>query len=232
MAARKYLHSITLTRGIVVGSVFEPIEFDDLPPLQIGGAIAGGHDDGSVLYEDTDGNLAQAGAGEFIWDGPGALTGFGGLFIAARSMQYGSLGLWNPDVGRYYIFTTGDASGGIGVIEQTTGNRVNFRVGSLTSTSFIINSGPADIANTGGLISAGSTQTNDLFTIADHAVATLSRFNKAGFFMTRKVAAPADADLASSELAIWLDATPGATKAMFKAKDSGGTVRTGSVALT
>ena len=43
---------------------------------------------------------------------------------------------------------------------------------------------------------------------------------------------PADSTLTPGSLVVWLDATPGATKAMFKAKDSGGTVRTGSVALT
>ncbi len=65
----------------------------------------------------------------------------------------------------------------------------------------------------------------------DNSSNILSRVNKGGYFMTRKTAAPADGDLANSELAFWLDATPGATLAMFKAKDSGGTVRSGSVAL-
>jgi hypothetical protein len=45
-------------------------------------------------------------------------------------------------------------------------------------------------------------------------------------------AAPADGDLDHSTFTLWLDATPGATKLMIKAKDSGGTVRTGSVNLT
>lgn len=42
---------------------------------------------------------------------------------------------------------------------------------------------------------------------------------------------PADASLVAGQFKLWLDATPGATKLMIKAKDSGGTVRTGSVAL-
>ena len=45
------------------------------------------------------------------------------------------------------------------------------------------------------------------------------------------MAAPADAELSNSELAYWFDDTAGAAKVMFKAKDAGGTVRTGSVSL-
>jgi len=46
-----------------------------------------------------------------------------------------------------------------------------------------------------------------------------------------QTAAPASALLSSSEFALWLDATPGATKLMVKAKDSGGTVRTATINL-
>lgn len=58
------------------------------------------------------------------------------------------------------------------------------------------------------------------------------RVNKGGYLMIRKTSAPADADLDSSEVAFWLDDSTGATKIMFKAKDSAGTVKTGSVTLT
>jgi hypothetical protein len=44
--------------------------------------------------------------------------------------------------------------------------------------------------------------------------------------------APADGDLAAGDYALWLDATPGATKLMVKAKDSGGTVRSAAIALS
>lgn len=52
-----------------------------------------------------------------------------------------------------------------------------------------------------------------------------------GTLVLLKAAAPADALFASSSFALWLDATPGATKLMVKAKDSNGAVRTGSLAL-
>lgn len=44
--------------------------------------------------------------------------------------------------------------------------------------------------------------------------------------------APADASLSPGQFKLWLDATPGTTKLMVKAKDSNGTVRTGSITLT
>jgi hypothetical protein len=45
-------------------------------------------------------------------------------------------------------------------------------------------------------------------------------------------AAPADAELAAGECAMWFDDTNGAAKVMFKAKQADGTVRTGSVVLS
>jgi hypothetical protein len=75
-------------------------------------------------------------------------------------------------------------------------------------------------------------QTADIQRVEEvNGTSIFSRFNKAGYFMTRKVAAPADADLVASELSFWLDDTNGACKAMFKAKQADGTVRSGSVAL-
>ena len=80
---------------------------------------------------------------------------------------------------------------------------------------------------------ASGTQSGDLTQWTDSGASNiLSRINKAGYFMTRKVAAPADGDIATSELSIWFDNTSGAAKIKFKGKDSGGTVRTGEVALT
>lgn len=59
----------------------------------------------------------------------------------------------------------------------------------------------------------------------------LSRINRDGFIMTAKNAAPADADLNAGEIAFWFDSTNGAAKLKVKAKEAGGTVRTGEVAL-
>jgi hypothetical protein len=52
-----------------------------------------------------------------------------------------------------------------------------------------------------------------------------------GYWTTRKVAAPADAEIEAGEAAYWLDATNGASKFKIKAKSANGTVVTGEVAL-
>lgn len=99
----------------------------------------------------------------------------------------------------------------------------------------ILNNGPLFVAPSavGAVpltVQAPASATSDIARFTE-AGTIATRINKAGYFMTRKVAAPADADLVASELAIWLDNTAGATKAMFKAKDSAGTVRTATVAM-
>jgi hypothetical protein len=81
-------------------------------------------------------------------------------------------------------------------------------------------------------VDASSGHTAPIQIWADTLGNTLATVSNGGYFTTRKTAAPADAELANSEAAYWLDATPGATKIKFKAKDSGGTVRTGEVALS
>lgn len=83
-----------------------------------------------------------------------------------------------------------------------------------------------------GLVVRGkASQSGNLLEIQDSASAVLSSFTENGYFTTRKTAAPADAELASGELALWFDATNGAAKLMVKAKETGGTVRTATVAL-
>lgn len=58
-----------------------------------------------------------------------------------------------------------------------------------------------------------------------------TKINKNNYFMTKKATAPADADLANGEMALWFDPTNGAAKLMVKAKQTDGTVRTGELAL-
>jgi sulfate adenylyltransferase subunit 1 (EFTu-like GTPase family) len=84
----------------------------------------------------------------------------------------------------------------------------------------------------GAVVAKGITsQSGDLFAAQDSSANVLSRFDKNGYWMTRKSSAPADADLATGELALWFDSTAGAAKLMVKAKDAGGTVRTATIAL-
>jgi len=83
-----------------------------------------------------------------------------------------------------------------------------------------------------GLIIKGFTaQSANLQEWQDVSANILSTISENGYFTTRKVAAPADAELAASELAFWFDSTAGAAKLMIKAKNASGTVVTGNVAL-
>ncbi len=105
-------------------------------------------------------------------------------------------------------------------------------IGSLDSKAVLT----ADTENSGvaakAIVARGkSGQTGSLLEVQDNAEAIMSRFDKAGYFMTRKVAAPADADIAAGEMALWFDSTNGAAKLMVKAKQADGTVRTAQVAL-
>lgn len=74
--------------------------------------------------------------------------------------------------------------------------------------------------------------TGDLLNVQTSGNTVRSRFNKAGYFMTSLTSAPADADVGVGEMSLWFDSTNGAAKLMVKAKEAGGTVRTGSVALS
>lgn len=77
-----------------------------------------------------------------------------------------------------------------------------------------------------------STQTANLMEWHTSGGTVLGTISENGYFTTRKTAAPADAELATGELAIWFDATAGSAKLMVKAKNASGTVVTGSVPLT
>lgn len=83
----------------------------------------------------------------------------------------------------------------------------------------------------GGAVRGVTGQSANLFEWQDGSGNPLTTISENGYWTTRKTSAPPDLELANSEVALWLDATPGATKLQIKAKDSGGVVRTGSVSL-
>lgn len=79
---------------------------------------------------------------------------------------------------------------------------------------------------------AETGQVANILEAGDLAGITTSGFDRAAYIYTKKIAAPADATLDNSQVTLWLDATPGVTKLMVKAKDSAGTVRTAAIVLT
>ena len=76
-----------------------------------------------------------------------------------------------------------------------------------------------------------TSATGDLLQARGDGTTALTRINKDGFIMTAKNAAPADGDLNPGEIALWFDSTNGASRLKVKAKEAGGTVRTGEVGL-
>jgi hypothetical protein len=96
-------------------------------------------------------------------------------------------------------------------------------------TNGSLKANPIGTAN-GLVVYSPSGATGDLARFLPNSVLK-TRIDKNATIITGVNAAPADADLNNSEVALWLDATPGATKVMFKAKDSAGTVRTATVAM-
>lgn len=73
--------------------------------------------------------------------------------------------------------------------------------------------------------------TGDLIRLTGASDVLQHRYNAAGYWITSKNAAPADADLLAGECSFWFDKTNGAAKLMVKGKQADGTVRTASVAM-
>jgi len=82
------------------------------------------------------------------------------------------------------------------------------------------------------VVMAAASQTGNIHEWHDSASAVHGTVSENGYFTTRKVAAPVDAELSASEVAYWFDATDGAGKLMIKGKTANGTVVTGEVALS
>lgn len=72
------------------------------------------------------------------------------------------------------------------------------------------------------IIQPDSAQSGDNVIVRDTSGASRFTIDKDGTFITKRVAAPADGDLANSEMSITHDDTAGAQAAVFKGKDSAG----------
>ncbi len=75
-------------------------------------------------------------------------------------------------------------------------------------------------------------RTKDALQVQNNLGAILARILAGGAVVTAQHAAPADADLAAGECAVWFDQTNGAgnTKLMCKGKSADGTVKTATLA--
>ena len=89
------------------------------------------------------------------------------------------------------------------------------------------------IATEKAIIAKGvASQSANLQEWQDSAGGIHSTVSENGYFTTRKNSAPADAELATGEVAIWFDSTAGSAAVNFKGKNASGTVVTASVALS
>jgi hypothetical protein len=114
-----------------------------------------------------------------------------------------------------------------GVVHATidpSGNTV-----SLLSKTLSVTTGA--VARKGLVVQAAASQTANRQEWQDSTGGIDSTVSENGYFTTRKTAAPADAELSNSEVALWLDAAAGRPWVRWKAKDSAGTVFTGKVPL-
>lgn len=126
---------------------------------------------------------------------------------------------------------TGAANGDV-LFEVSDSGTAALRVTKNSANGLVAVFQPASGTATALNVRAGSSATGNLQGWLNSSGTIQSRIDKSGYIMTRRVSAPADGDLATSELAIWLDDTAGAANLMIKAKNASGTVVTGSVALT
>lgn len=120
-----------------------------------------------------------------------------------------------------------------GVAQVNTFNELHIRPGALggsgTRRISVISQNAADQPFR---VKGASSQSGNIQEWVSSADAVHGTISENGYFTTRKVAAPADGELAASELAFWFDDTNGAGKLKIKAKTANGTVVTGEVALT
>lgn len=221
---KSFINSITLTNGLVQHATFSALDVTDI--------VHPSRPDGSITFVNAAGLLTVSQFPKsFMYDDDGTLGTLGTertLYVGDETDNNfsGTLALW--DTGNSVWVTvsvssgTFDFDGGVHVVG-------GIDAAGIASTGTIAFAAPAD--SLGITSKAFASQTHDLFETLTSAGAITSRFNKDGYFMTRKVAAPSDGDLVASELVIWLDDTNGAGKVKFKAKTADGTVVTASINL-
>lgn len=195
--------------------------------MNIGDNIGSGRADGSVLYEDASGKLAiSPAANSFFYDHAGTI----GTLATERTLYVGdetaglfsgSLAIWN-NINANWEPITIDATGALQL--GVSGGFVSTLGGLTVHEGFSsLKAGGAGGTN---FIQADAAPSTDLLLFQDSGSVTLGRFNKGGYYFTKKTAAPANGDIGTGEVTSWLDATAGTPVVNFKGKDSAGTVFT------
>lgn len=130
----------------------------------------------------------------------------------ADPTQVGEVVVSQGDVfidGNLAVDITAGAAGGVIDLSATDGGTISLTAETVVEINTSFGSGDVSLGESSGTVDFVSGRVRHFQNVA-----------------------PADAALANSSFAFWLDDTPGGTVLNIKAKDSGGTVRTGSIALT
>ena len=151
--------------------------------------------------------------------------------VAAPAIKVNGMSGQTSDI--FQIFRNGNANAMFSLLASGLGA---FRSGLSVNNGQLTTSNALNITNFGSTnktlqLTGSATQALDQLSVLDSGGATQSRFDKNGYFMTHKTAAPADGDITASSVAFWFDSTDGAAKVKFKGKSANGTVVSGEVAL-
>lgn len=211
-----------------------------------------------MVLKAADGDATnQLGAGTVLMrvDDDGSIGTNGGLHIASGLRQAfgGSQAVWvDPEEDLVHILMTAapgtpvqpfvkitkqdgtnlvtiDKEGAINVFRN--GSNVGWFAGDNPAfgVRLGVNAGATDVIPI--LVGAAAGQTVDLLRIAQGAT-VFAKFNKNGYFITKKNAVIADADLAAGEAALWFDSSNTLPRFMIRAKTADGTVKSGAIALS
>lgn len=223
-------------------------------PVDIGDLVVGGTAR-NVLYLDADAKLAQEStSGQYFkydTDGSYNWVGIGGFLV---------VGVFDGADASGGLILGGNPTTGVGAVllrvTSTTSTAEMLMAGKDNSTQVGLTINGTGVSGSGSYLDVGGLVNGDQFTtsaLSDvvkvsaraHASQSVniaqfissggtvySSVNKNGYYMTSKVAAPADAELANSQMAFWLTDTPAGAMFNVKAKDSAGNVVTGSFNLT
>lgn len=136
----------------------------------------------------------------------------------------------SADNGSSYI-AHGAADGSVLVVDSSFNTAAVFTISATPSAGYRAAIFTRTAGTRGLIVQGAASQTANLQEWHDSSSGILSTISENGYFTTRKVAAPADAELSASELSFWFDASNGASKLKVKAKSADGTVVAGEVAL-
>lgn len=160
------------------------------------------------------------------------------LRVNASSGRNPQLAGYSGTVARWLIQGTADyqatlsVNGGMIACFQYISGQHCLSIGSTDTVGSFYVKGPHAASNVMAAAQFSSGQTAPLLCLYNHDRSVVfGGFNRNGYLSVQKTAAPSDAELAAGELALWFDSTNGAAKVKWKAKEAGGTVRTGEVAL-